>query len=247
MGLSLLVHLLLLAWGVFLSRSLSPFIPPPESVCFVNMVDFTPARGETGGRKGDVRSHMPPAPSRGGEAQTGRAIPSPHPPLPQPLTRVSTPLGAAVPAKIATPLPSPSGGIPTGGATTVGGGAGGAAAGGGSGGTGRGGGHGGAGDGPPGEVGFGTASGISYAHQVKPAYPPLARRFNREGRVLLRLTVAETGALVNVDILEDPGFGLAAAAVEAVRRSRFNPARREGKPFTAQALLPVRFTLGGGE
>jgi protein TonB len=82
---------------------------------------------------------------------------------------------------------------------------------------------------------------------VKPAYPPLARRFNREGRVLLRLTVAETGALVKVEVLEDPGFGLATAAMEAVRKSRFNPARRAGKPFAAKALLPVRFTLGGGE
>lgn len=101
--------------------------------------------------------------------------------------------------------------------------------------------------GQPGEVGFGTATGISYAQQVKPVYPALARRFNREGRVLLRLTVSETGSLVNVEVVQDPGYGFAAAAVEAARKSRYNPARREGRPFSAQAFLPVRFTLSSGE
>ncbi|NVN92928.1 MAG: energy transducer TonB [Desulfuromonadales bacterium] len=107
--------------------------------------------------------------------------------------------------------------------------------------------QGGAVPGQPGEVGFGTVTGISYAHQVKPVYPTLAKRFNREGKVLLKLTVSDTGALVNVEVIEDPGYGFASAAVDAVRKSRYNPARREGKPFTAKAFLPVRFTLSSGE
>jgi protein TonB len=73
----------------------------------------------------------------------------------------------------------------------------------------------------------------------------VARRFNREGKVILRLTIDTVGSLINVEILQDPGYGFAAAAVEAVRKSRFHPARHEGRPFTAKAILPIRFTLQG--
>jgi protein TonB len=99
--------------------------------------------------------------------------------------------------------------------------------------------------GPAGEVAFGSASGPSFLHRVIPAYPLVARRFNREGKVVLRLTINEYGSLINVEVLEDPGYGLAYAAVEAVKKSRYNPARHGGRPVMAKAILPVRFTLQG--
>jgi protein TonB len=92
---------------------------------------------------------------------------------------------------------------------------------------------------------FGSALGPSFLQRVLPAYPLVARRFNREGKVILRLTIDTAGSLVAVEVLEDPGHGFAAAAVEAVRRSRFLPARHEGRPVVAKAILPVRFTLQG--
>ena len=100
--------------------------------------------------------------------------------------------------------------------------------------------------GPVGEVVFGSASGPSFLQRVQPAYPPVARRFNKEGKVVLRLTIDAAGSLVAVEVLEDPGHGFAAAAVDAVRRSRFYPARHEGRPVMARARFPVRFTLQGG-
>jgi protein TonB len=99
--------------------------------------------------------------------------------------------------------------------------------------------------GPVGEVAFGSASGPSFMQRVLPAYPLVARRFNREGKVILRLTIDAGGSLVAVEVLEDPGYGFAAAAVEAVRRSRFLPARHEGRAVVAKAILPIRFTLQG--
>jgi periplasmic protein TonB len=99
--------------------------------------------------------------------------------------------------------------------------------------------------GPVGEVAFGSASGPSFMQRVLPTYPMVARRFNREGKVILRLTIDTAGSLVSVEVLEDPGYGFAAAAVEAVKRSRFLPARHEGRPVTAKAILPLRFTLQG--
>jgi protein TonB len=99
--------------------------------------------------------------------------------------------------------------------------------------------------GPAGDVAFGSASGPSFMQRVLPLYPMVARRFNREGKVVLRLTIDAGGSPVSVEVLEDPGYGFAAAAVEAVKRSRFLPARHEGRPVTAKAILPIRFTLQG--
>lgn len=268
MGLSIAGHLILLVCGSLLARSLALRIPPAETVCFVNIVNSPLAGGRTRGkREVSATPGAFPVLARATDSQNIKnAVPFTPPSL-SPVKKVAASIGQPSPAEsvVASPLPlsAPSlpGGSPAGATKTASRGAGGngfgsncsrtggAASGGGTGSSGAesGASRGGEGDGPPGEVGFGTASGISYAHQVKPVYPALARRFNQDGRVLLRLTVAESGALVKVDIMEDPGFGLAGAAVEAVRRSRFNPARREGRPFAAQALLPVRFTLSGGE
>lgn len=98
-------------------------------------------------------------------------------------------------------------------------------------------------DGNGGEAEFGSASGPSFLQRVLPSYPVVARRFNKEGRVVLRLTIDASGSLTAVEVLEDPGHGFAAAAVEAVRKSRFLPARHDGRPVTARAILPVRFSL----
>jgi protein TonB len=92
-------------------------------------------------------------------------------------------------------------------------------------------------------VSFGSSSGPSFLHRELPVYPHIAKRFNKEGKVVLQLTIDEHGVLQGVEVLENPGFGFAAAAVEAIKRSRFNPARHEGRPTTSQASLPIRFTL----
>lgn len=98
---------------------------------------------------------------------------------------------------------------------------------------------------PAGDVSFGSASGPSFMQRVLPVYPMVARRFNREGKVVLRLTIDAVGSLIAVEVLQDPGYGFASAAVDAVRKSRFFPARHAGRPFTARAILPIRFSLQG--
>jgi len=96
-----------------------------------------------------------------------------------------------------------------------------------------------------GDVAFGSASGPAFLYREIPVYPHLARRFGKEGKVLLRLTIDESGALVRTEIIEDPGYGFVAAAIEALRKSRFSPARRNGRPVMATSILPVRFELQG--
>jgi TonB family protein len=94
---------------------------------------------------------------------------------------------------------------------------------------------------------FGSETGPSFLHRSQPTYPPIARRFGKEGKVVLRLTIDKSGSLSDIDVLEDPGYGFAAAAVAAMKKSTFHPARRNGKPVMARAILPVRFTLRDAE
>ncbi len=98
-----------------------------------------------------------------------------------------------------------------------------------------------------GEVTFGSSAGPAFKRQAQPTYPLSAKKFNREGKVLLRLTIDENGALKNIEVLDDPGYGFAAAAVEALKKSSFLPARMTGKPVASKALLPIRFSLGGND
>ena len=62
--------------------------------------------------------------------------------------------------------------------------------------------------------------------QVQPAYPVAARSLRAEGRVTLRLAVLPDGSVGGATVLECSrrGLGFEAAALEAVKRWRYEPA-----------------------
>jgi protein TonB len=93
------------------------------------------------------------------------------------------------------------------------------------------------------EIAFGSPDGPSFLHKVLPAYPALAKRLEKEGTVLLRVTIDEHGRPVEVEVLNKAGFGFDEEAVKAVKGSTFAPARMAGKPLACRALLPIRFVL----
>lgn len=97
-----------------------------------------------------------------------------------------------------------------------------------------------------GEVAFGSPSGPSFLHRAVPQYPLLARRYGREGRVTVRLSIDEAGRLTGIEVVDDPGFGFAAAVVDALKKSRFSPSVRGGRPVSTRAILTVRFVLEEG-
>ena len=88
---------------------------------------------------------------------------------------------------------------------------------------------------------FGSPNGSTFLHKVVPSYPALARRLEKEGTVLLCVTIDERGRPVEVEVLGKAGFGFDEEAVKAIKDSTFVPARKEGKPLTCKALLPIRF------
>lgn len=93
------------------------------------------------------------------------------------------------------------------------------------------------------DVEFGSQNAPAFLHREVPVYPLVARRLGKEGNVLLRLTIDEKGNLLNVEVLESAGYGFTEAAIEAVKKSTFLPAKIDGKAVMSKALLPVKFRL----
>jgi len=79
-----------------------------------------------------------------------------------------------------------------------------------------------------------------------PAYPPAALAARLTGRVIVRIKVSATGAVESALIHRSSGHrSLDEAALAAVRRWRFEPARRLGIPVATEVAAPIRFDVGG--
>ncbi len=93
------------------------------------------------------------------------------------------------------------------------------------------------------EVDFGTDDGPDFIHRQMPVYPPQALRLEREATVILILTIDRVGALTDIEVIQEAGYGFTDSAIEAVRNSTFRPAQKNGIPVKSRARLPVRFQI----
>lgn len=108
-------------------------------------------------------------------------------------------------------------------------------------GSGVGSGHGGAGAGSG--SGNGSARPLG-GYQVTPRYPESARRQGIEGTSVLKMFITAQGQVEDVRVERSAGYGeLDQAAMEAVRRWRFEPARRGGVAVAMWVVIPVAFKL----
>jgi len=77
-----------------------------------------------------------------------------------------------------------------------------------------------------------------------PAYPEEARLRGVEGRAILRLSIDATGRVASAELVESSGSAsLDAAALDAARGWRFEPATLDGRPCPSSLRIPVRFVL----
>lgn len=86
---------------------------------------------------------------------------------------------------------------------------------------------------------------VAYLQNPRPAYPAMSKRLGEAGRVMLRVTVDANGLPTNVEISKSSGFSrLDDAALEAVRKWKFVPARRGDEAISGgQAFVPIDFGL----
>lgn len=86
----------------------------------------------------------------------------------------------------------------------------------------------------------------AYLRNPPPVYPALSRRYGEQGRVMLRVVVNPDGTPQSVELRTSSGAErLDEAALVAVRRWRFVPARQGNTPVSAAVLVPIVFSLEG--
>ena len=86
----------------------------------------------------------------------------------------------------------------------------------------------------------------AYLRNPAPAYPAQSRHLGEEGRVLLRVRVLASGLADEVIVHHSCGYErLDSAAIEAVRRWQFVPAKQGGSAIAAWVIVPIQFNLRG--
>ena len=78
---------------------------------------------------------------------------------------------------------------------------------------------------------------------VKPKYPEVAKRAQKETTVILEATIGVDGKATDIEVVDPQGFGFDEAAVEALKQSRFTPAKKNGKDVPQRVKIPFKFTL----
>jgi periplasmic protein TonB len=107
----------------------------------------------------------------------------------------------------------------------------------------------GVGEGRGGGVGggvFRVGGGVSaprVIYQPDPEYSEEARKAKYQGTVVLWMIVDPNGAPQQVRVTRKLGMGLDEKAIEAVRKWKFEPAMKDGKPVAVQISVEVNFRL----
>jgi len=86
-----------------------------------------------------------------------------------------------------------------------------------------------------------TAPALLY--KVEPEYSEEARKAKYQGTVLLYIEVDPNGHATNIRVARSLGLGLDEKAIEAVRKWKFKPGYKDGKPVTVAATIEVNFRL----
>jgi TonB family protein len=76
-----------------------------------------------------------------------------------------------------------------------------------------------------------------------PIYPEAARRARIQGVVVLECIIAKDGAVREAKVLRGLPLGLTEAAVDAVKKWKFQPSTLNDKPVEVLYILTVRFNL----
>ena len=83
----------------------------------------------------------------------------------------------------------------------------------------------------------------SVLRKVEPKYPEAARRANREAVVMVEFTVDVNGKATDIKVAKPKGFGFDEAAIEAIKKWRFTPAKKGGESVPMRVRQPIRFNL----
>jgi len=84
----------------------------------------------------------------------------------------------------------------------------------------------------------------AYLNNPKPPYPSMSKRLGEEGRVEIEVQVQADGLPSKVSLRRSSGYPrLDEAALEAIKRWKFVPAKRNGEAIAASVIVPMPFVL----
>ncbi|MEO9599243.1 TonB family protein [Parasphingorhabdus sp.] len=96
----------------------------------------------------------------------------------------------------------------------------------------------------PDPVMVGASLNKRYAQQFQPAYPSGQLRMEREGEVSVRVLVGTDGRVKQIELIDSPHLDFwHATRKQALRKWRFLPATKDGRPFESWMMLKVRFEI----
>jgi TonB family protein len=93
---------------------------------------------------------------------------------------------------------------------------------------------------------FRVGGGVSAPKEIyapEPEYSEEARKVKQMGVVVLRLVVGSDGNPRDIQVVRTLGLGLDEKAIEAVKKWRFEPAKKDGKPVAVAVNIEVNFHL----
>lgn len=78
---------------------------------------------------------------------------------------------------------------------------------------------------------------------IKPVYPKFARANGIQGTVFLEVEVLKDGSVRNIRVIRSVSADLDEAAIEAVRKVKFQPGKSSGQPVDVLLKIPIEFSL----
>jgi len=78
---------------------------------------------------------------------------------------------------------------------------------------------------------------------IRRYYPKEALQRGVEGEVILRLVIDADGSIADAAVVKDPGAGMGAAALRAVREFRFAPGKAAGAAVATSIPFVIRFVI----
>lgn len=74
-------------------------------------------------------------------------------------------------------------------------------------------------------------------------YPYLAKQNKINGIVVIKTFIDKTGVALRFETVKGIGYGCDEAAIEAIKQTKFSPAKLNGRSVNCQVLIPVKFKL----
>jgi protein TonB len=88
----------------------------------------------------------------------------------------------------------------------------------------------------------GNVQAANLIHQVKPAYPPLAKQARIQGTVELSAIIGKDGRVQDLHVVRGHPL-LVQSALEAVKNWEYRPTMLNGEPVEVATTIDVNFTL----